>query len=59
LKIELSGIDKNFFTYLHNHEQPTGLELGFSEPKLIVTNIKNGYGIFAAKNTQTFTLKLD
>jgi Domain of unknown function (DUF4249) len=59
LRVQLSGIDKNFFNYLNNHEQPTGLELGFAEPKLIVTNMKNGYGIFAAKNTQTFTLKLD
>ncbi len=57
--IELSGIDGNFLTYLNSLEQPGSLELGFSEPKLAVSNIKNGYGIFFAKNTKTFSLKLD
>jgi Domain of unknown function (DUF4249) len=59
LKVELSSIDGNFLTYLNNYEQPKGLELGFSEPKLAVSNIKNGYGVFFAKNTRTFSLKLD
>lgn len=58
-KVQLSSIDKNFFTYLHNVEQPTGLERAFAEPKLTVSNIKNGYGILVAKNTVTFSLKLD
>ena len=57
--IELSGIDGNFLTYLNEYEQPSSLELGFSEPNLAVSNIKNGYGIFFAKNTRTFRLKLD
>ena len=57
--IELSGIDGNFLTYLNSLEQPGSLDLGFSEPKLAVSNIKNGYGIFFAKNTKTFSLKLD
>ena len=57
--IELSGIDGHFLTYLNSLEQPGSLELGFSEPKLAVSNIKNGYGIFFAKNTKTFSLKLD
>lgn len=59
LKVQLSSIDKFFFNYLRNVEQPTGLELAFAEPKLVVSNIKNGYGVFVAKNTVTFSLKLD
>ena len=59
LQVKFSAIDKNFFNYLHNWEQPTGLELGFAEPKLIVSNIKNGYGMLVAKNTLSFSLKLD
>jgi hypothetical protein len=59
LKVELSTIDKNFFTYLRNQEQPTGIELGFAEPKPAISNIKNGYGNFVAKNTKIFSLKLD
>ncbi len=58
-KIDLSGVDKNYYTYYLSQIQPKGLELGFVEPKLVVSNIVNGYGIFAAKNTRTFTLKLD
>jgi hypothetical protein len=57
--IELSEIDGNFLTYLNDFEQPAGLRLGFAEPKLAVSNMKNGYGIFFAKNTKTFTLKLN
>jgi hypothetical protein len=59
LKIELTSIDKNLYNYYRNQDQPKGLELGFVEPKLAVSNMKNGYGIFAAKNTRTFSLKLD
>ena len=59
LKVQLSSIDKLFFNYLNNREQPTGLELAFAEPKQVVSNIKNGYGVFVAKNTVIFSLKLD
>jgi hypothetical protein len=57
--IELSSIDGNFLIYLNDFDQPAGLRLGFAEPKLAVSNMKNGYGIFFAKNTRTFSLKLD
>jgi Domain of unknown function (DUF4249) len=57
--IELSGIDKSFFLLMDSYDQPVGIDLGFSEPKLAVSNIKNGYGVFYAKNTKTFTLKLN
>jgi hypothetical protein len=57
--IEVCGINKDFFTYLGDFDQPEGLRLGFAEPKLAVSNIKNGYGIFYAKNTSVFSLKLD
>ncbi len=56
---ELISIDRNFFDYERKQEQPKGLYLGFVEPTLAVSNMKNGYGIFAAKNTRKFSLKLD
>jgi hypothetical protein len=59
MNIELSIIDKTFYKYLRSVDQPTDLELAFSEPNLAVSNIKNGYGMFVAKNTKTFSLKLD
>jgi hypothetical protein len=57
--IEVCCINKDFFTYLDEFDQPEGLRLGFAEPKLAVSNIKNGYGIFYAKNISSFSLKLD
>jgi Domain of unknown function (DUF4249) len=58
LVIELSSIDDAFLRYLRTLEQPTGLALGFAEPKIQYSNIKNGYGVFIAKNTKSFSLKL-
>jgi hypothetical protein len=59
IAIEVCGINKDFFTYLDDFDQPEGLRLGFAEPKFAVSNIKNGYGIFYAKNAKVFSLKLD
>jgi hypothetical protein len=58
-KIELSSINKNFYTYYKNLDQPPGFELAFVEPNIATTNMKNGYGILVAKSTRTFSLKLD
>jgi hypothetical protein len=58
LIVQISVIDALFHKYFQNLEQPTGLELGFSEPKLAISNIKNGYGVFVAKNTKSYSLKL-
>ena len=57
--LEFSSINEDFLKYLRSLDQPLGLELNFAEPKIQYSNIKNGYGIFVAKNTKSFTLKLD
>jgi hypothetical protein len=59
LTIQLSTIDKNYFNYISTLDQPTGFALAFVEPLITSSNIINGYGIFAAKSTRTFSLKLD
>lgn len=58
-KIELSAIDKNYFNYFRSLDQPPGYELAFVEPNITTSNMKNGYGILAAKSTRTFSFKLD
>jgi hypothetical protein len=59
MKFELSSIDKNYYEYIRTFDQPKGFELAFVEPKIVVSNIKNGYGIVVAKSTRTFSFKLD
>jgi Domain of unknown function (DUF4249) len=58
-KIELSSINKNFYTYYKNLDQPPTYELAFVEPNIATSNMKNGYGILVAKSTRSFSLKLD
>ncbi len=50
--IDFQGISESYFNYLKNQEQPESYIRAFEEPKLRYTNIKNGHGIFIAKNTK-------
>ena len=59
ITLEFSSINESFLEYLRTLNQPVGLELNFAEPKIQYSNIQNGYGVFVAKNTKSFSLKLD
>ena len=58
MTLEFSSINESFLEYLRTLDQPVGLDLNFAEPKIQYSNIKNGYGVFVAKNTVSFSLKL-
>jgi Domain of unknown function (DUF4249) len=51
VRIDFAQISPEYFNYLSAQQQPEGYERGFVEPKPKSSNIQNGYGIFAAKNS--------
>jgi hypothetical protein len=51
VRIDFARISPEYFRYLSTQEQPEGYERGFAEPNPKYSNIQNGYGIFAAKNS--------
>jgi hypothetical protein len=55
---EISTISKEFYEYYKRAEQPIEIDLAFVEPHLAYSNVKNGYGIFIAKNQQKFRFKI-
>jgi Domain of unknown function (DUF4249) len=51
VRIDFAQISPEYFKYLSAIEQPEGYERGFAEPKPRYSNIRNGYGVFVAKNS--------
>ncbi len=61
LIIEFKTISNQYYNYtkqikMHVYSQYSDLYIGMSDPVQMTTNIKNGYGIFAAYNPQIFIL---
>jgi hypothetical protein len=50
--------NKSYYDFLNSLNQPEEWEKGLSEPKKSFTNIKGGFGIFFASNTQSKKIPL-
>lgn len=53
----LTHISSELYNYILSRNQPKGIEAAFVQPNILFTNIKNGYGIFYATNSQKINYK--
>ena len=58
LRIRLQRISTDYYRYLESAELNEGIELAFFEPTFLYSNIKGGFGIWAAANETEFDISL-
>ncbi len=56
--LEIASTSKEYLNYINSLQQPVGLFNGILEPLSIYSNIKNGYGIFYAKNAKKYKFNI-
>jgi hypothetical protein len=58
VNIFFERISKSYYKYIESKKDIGGVVSFFEEPLIRYSNIKNGYGVFIAKNTQKILFKL-
>lgn len=56
LIVKISTVSRVLFDYAKSYSQMSGLELGFSQPPILKSNIKGGYGLFYGLNTFSYDI---
>ncbi|RMG19535.1 MAG: DUF4249 domain-containing protein [Bacteroidetes bacterium] len=56
--IELRHINRSYYEYLKTHLQPEDFELAFTEPQLLYSNVKGGYGMLGAYSKSRLLIDL-
>ena len=58
LEILVTKISEDYYQYLETSVQPEGIDLAFTEPQVVYSNVLGGYGIVGAAHPVTFTVEL-
>ncbi len=58
LEVSVTKISEDYYRYLETSVQPEGIDLAFTEPQIVFSNVTGGYGIVGATHPVTFTIEL-
>lgn len=58
LEVSVAKISEDYYQYLETSVQPEGIDLAFTEPQVVFSNVLGGYGIVGAAHPVTFTIEL-